>query len=313
MGAIEVEGLTKEFGRRRALDGVSFSAEKGEVLGFLGPNGAGKTTTLRILAAVLPPTSGRARVAGFDTVSDGLAVRERVGYVPERVPLYEEMRVDAFLRFVADMKGIAPARVRVAVERALEEAGLGDAARDRIGRLSRGFRQRVGLAQALLADPPVLLLDEPTAGLDPAQIAETRALIRRLAGERTILLSTHILPEVSATCPRVVILARGRVVAVDTLAALAARAGRGRSVEVSVDGSPDGVREILGRVPGVRDVRDAGGNRFLVTADADRDVRPEVARALVAAGRAVLEVRSADLSLEDVFLDLVTDEPEARA
>jgi len=314
---IEVEGLSKAFGARRALDGVSFSAEKGEVLGFLGPNGAGKTTTLRILASLTSPSAGSARIAGFDTMRDSLAVRARVGYFPERAPLYDEMRVGAFLAFAATMKGLAGSASRGAVARAVGETGLAGVERETIGRLSRGYRQRVALAQALLADPPVLLLDEPTAGLDPAQIAEFRALIVRLGADRTILLSTHILPEVSATCGRVVILARGRVVAVDTPASLAARVGRGRRVEVSVDGDGNRAREVLGRVAGALDVRPLGAGRFVVATAGDRDLRAEIARALVATGLALVELRGADFSLEEVFLDLVTedapdDAPEAR-
>jgi ABC-2 type transport system ATP-binding protein len=226
---IEVDRVSKSFGSRTALDGISFAAERGEVLGLLGPNGAGKTTTMRILASLTAPSSGRARIAGFDTVRDSRAARARIGYVPERVPLYDEMRVVSFLEFAAAMKGIPRGRAAGAVARVVEEAGLADVRRDPIARLSRGFRQRVGLAQALLGDPAVLLLDEPTAGLDPRQIAETRALIRRAGAERTVLLSTHILSEASAACGRVVILASGRVVAEGAPAALAS----GRSLEAA--------------------------------------------------------------------------------
>lgn len=313
MPIVEVEGLSKRFGNRVALDGVSFTAERGEVLGFLGPNGAGKTTTMRILAGVIPSSAGRVRIAGLDVARDGLAARARVGFLPERVPLYDEMRVGAFLRFVAAMKGLVGRAAARAAARAAEEAGLRDAAREPIGRLSRGFRQRVGLAQALLGDPPVLLLDEPTAGLDPRQIAETRALVRRLGTERTILVSTHILPEVSATCGRVVILSRGRVVAVDTPAALAARVSGGRRVELVVEGSAVGLRERLERIPGVREARELGSGRFAVAAATGADPRPEIAAAVLASGARLLELRAADRSLEEVFLHLVTDEPAGGA
>jgi len=305
---IEVEGLSKRFGSKTAIDGVSFSASRGEVLGFLGPNGAGKTTTLRILAGLVPPSAGRAAIDGHDTVRDGIAARRRVGYLPERVPLYDEMRVAGFLEFAAAMKGLAGRPLAASVARVADETNVADVLREPIGRLSRGYRQRVGLAQALLADPAVLLLDEPTAGLDPQQIAETRALIARLAGERTILFSTHILPEVSAVCGRVIILARGRVVAVDTPDALAARLAGGRRVEVTIDAAggaaaADAVRALAG----VRDVRDLGGGRLAIATAAERDIRPEIAAAIVRAGGRLIEMRGADRSLEEVFLDLVVD------
>jgi ABC-2 type transport system ATP-binding protein len=306
---IEVQGLTKRFGTRTAIEDVSFRAAKGEVLGFLGPNGAGKTTTLRILAGVIPPTAGRATIAGHDTVADGLAARRAVGYLPERVPLYDEMTVGAFLRFAAAMKGLEGAEAARAVARVAEETNLAGALAEVNGRLSRGYRQRVGLAQALLGDPPVLLLDEPTAGLDPQQIVETRALVRRLAGDRTVLLSTHILPEVSATCARVIIIARGRIVAIDAPAALAARLGGGQRVEVAVEGDGARAEAALRATPGVRAVQALGSGRFAVAVEpAAPDPRPQIAVALVSAGERLLEMRSADRTLEEVFLDLVLDE-----
>ncbi|MFN0151507.1 MAG: ABC transporter ATP-binding protein [bacterium] len=310
---IVVEGLSKRFGSKTAIADVSFSASRGEVLGFLGPNGAGKTTTLRILAGLIPPSAGHASIDGHDTVRDSLAARRRVGYLPERVPLYDEMRVADFLEFAASMKGLAGRGIGVAIARVADETNLADVLREPIGRLSRGYRQRVGLAQALLADPAVLLLDEPTAGLDPQQIAETRALVSRLAGERTILFSTHILPEVSAICGRVIILARGRVVAVDTPDALAARLSGGRRVEVVIENA-NGASAAAGAVralAGVHEVNDAGAGRLLITTGADRDIRPEIAAAVLRAGGRLLEIRGVEHSLEEVFLDLVVDESAA--
>ncbi len=213
---IEVENLTKYYGDRPAIDNITFRVEKGEILGFLGPNGAGKTTTMRILAGFFPPTSGIARVAGYDVVNNSIDVRRRIGYMPETIPLYKDMRVKEYLEFVAEVKGVPRKRRKSKIEKAMKECGTTEVYHRLIGKLSKGFQQRVGLAQALLHDPEVLILDEPTIGLDPKQIIEIRQLIKSLAGERTIILSTHILPEVSMTCQRVIIINEGKIIAMDT-------------------------------------------------------------------------------------------------
>ncbi|HMC43091.1 MAG TPA: ABC transporter ATP-binding protein, partial [Acidimicrobiales bacterium] len=247
---IEVDNLTKRYGRTTAVDGISFVVKKGEILGFLGPNGAGKTTTMRILTCYLPPTEGTARVAGHDVFEEPLEVKRRVGYIPESPPLYPDMDVETFLDFCAKIKGVAKAQRRARVDAATEKCRVGEVRKTLIGRLSKGYRQRVGLAQAILNDPEVLILDEPTAGLDPKQIIETRELIKGLGGEHTIILSTHILPEVSMTCGRVVIINKGRVVAEDTPENLTHRLQGAATVRLEVRGDESGLEAALGAVPG---------------------------------------------------------------
>src|SRR5436190_5817672 len=233
---IKVEGLTKKYARTVAVDDISFEVEKGGIVGFLGPNGAGKTTTMRVLTCFLPPSAGRASVAGFDVLEQPLEVKKRIGYLPESPPLYPEMEVEEYLTFVGRLKGISGADVARRVTEVCERCAVADVRTKLIGKLSKGYRQRVGLAQAIIHNPEVLILDEPTSGLDPKQIIETRDLIRSLAGDHTIVLSTHILPEVSQTCQRVVIINKGRVVAVDTPDNLTARLSGAESVLVEVDG-----------------------------------------------------------------------------
>jgi ABC-2 type transport system ATP-binding protein len=307
---IEVQSLTKRYGRATAVDGVSFKVEKGEILGFLGPNGAGKTTTMRILTCYLPPTEGTARVAGYDVFQEPLEVKRRVGYIPETPPLYPDMEVTTFLDFCAKIKGI-PAKDRKArIADAAEKSRITDVGGKLIGRLSKGYRQRVGLAQAILGNPAVLILDEPTAGLDPKQIIETRDLIRGLGGEHTIILSTHILPEVEMTCGRVVIINKGRVVAEDTPKNLTRRLKGSASLRVEVRGDVAAAQEALAAVPGVTAVRPrpegAEGGVFEVDAEAGRDVRAELAAAVVQRGLGLLGLHQAAMSLEDVFLELTT-------
>src|SRR5688572_5183178 len=280
---IEVENLTKRYGRHTAVDGISFRVNKGEILGFLGPNGAGKTTTMRILTCYLPATEGTARVAGFDVFEQPLEVKRRVGYIPETPPLYPDMDVDAFLDFCAKIKGIPAGGRKARIDEAVEKCRVGDVRRTLIGRLSKGYRQRVGLAQAILANPEVLILDEPTAGLDPKQIIETRELIRGLGGDHTVILSTHILPEVSMTCGRVVISTKGRVVAEDTPDNLTHRLRGAATLRVEARGDAAAVESALRAVPGVLAVRPSAG-AFEVEAEAGRDVRADVARAVVGAG-----------------------------
>ena len=307
---IEVENLTKRYGRHTAVDGISFRVNKGEILGFLGPNGAGKTTTMRILTCALPATAGTARVAGFDVFEQPMEVKRRVGYIPETPPLYPDMTVDAFLDFCAKIKGIPAASRRARIDEAVGKCRVGDVRRTLIGRLSKGYRQRVGLAQAILANPEVLILDEPTAGLDPKQIIETRDLIRGLGGDHTIILSTHILPEVSMTCGRVVIINAGRVVAEDTPDNLTHRLQGAATLRVEVEGDPALAENALRAVPGVRAVRPAATGRaaFEVEAAAGIDVRADVARAVIASGLDLVGLAQTGMSLEDIFLSLTTTE-----
>lgn len=310
---IEVENLTKYYGPTAAIQDVSFRVEQGQIVGFLGPNGAGKTTTLRILSGYLPATSGIARVAGFDVFKESLAVRRRLGYLPENVPLYPEMRVRTYLDFVAEVKGVPRPERQRRVAAAMERCRVDDVANHLIGSLSRGYRQRVGIAQAILHDPEVILLDEPTVGLDPKQIIEIRQLIRELAGQRTVILSTHILPEVEMICQRVIIINQGKIVAVDTPENLKAKVRTSARVLLQVDGPAVAVRDHLERVPGVlrveeRPERADGRIRYLVDCAPDRDLRQDLAAVVVRQGWGLSELRPADVMLEEVFIRLVTEE-----
>jgi ABC-2 type transport system ATP-binding protein len=312
---IEVENLTKKYGRQTAVDAISFKVMKGEILGFLGPNGAGKTTTMRILTCYLPPTEGRARVAGFDVFEQPLEVKKRVGYTPETPPLYPDLEVQEFLDFCARIKGLPAATRAARLAETMEKTRIADVRGKLIGRLSKGYRQRVGLAQALLGNPEVLILDEPTAGLDPKQIIETRELIRGLGGEHTIILSTHILPEVSMVCGRVVIINKGRVVAEDTPANLTHRLRGAASLRLEVRGEEAEVLETLRTVSGVLAVRPRGASAGVAAFELDpapgTDVRPEVARAVVGRGYDLLALQQVGMSLEDIFLHLTTTEQAA--
>jgi ABC-2 type transport system ATP-binding protein len=311
---IEVQHLTKYYGPTAAIEDVSFRVERGQIVGFLGPNGAGKTTTLRILSGYLPATSGTARVAGFDVFTESLAVRRRLGYLPENVPLYPEMRVRTYLDFVAEVKGVPRAERPTRVATAMERCRVNEVANHLIASLSRGYRQRVGIAQAILHDPEVILLDEPTVGLDPKQIIEIRQLITELAGQRTVILSTHILPEVEMTCQQVIIINQGRIVAVDSPANLKAKVRTSGAVLLQVDGPVVTVREQLERVAGVLRVQERapegdGRIRYLVECAPDRDLRRDLAAAVVRQGWGLYELRPADVMLEEVFIKLVTEEP----
>ena len=309
---IEVENLTKRYGRHTAVDGISFRVNKGEILGFLGPNGAGKTTTMRILTCYLPATEGTARVAGFDVFEQPLEVKRRVGYIPETPPLYPDMDVGTFLGFCAKIKGVPAGERKARIDDAVEKCRVGDVRRTLIGRLSKGYRQRVGLAQAILANPDVLILDEPTAGLDPKQIIETRELIKGLGGDHTIILSTHILPEVSMTCGRVVIINKGKVVAEDTPDNLMHRLKGAATLRVEVRGDAATAESALRGVPGVLAVRAPGalaGGAFEVEAAAGADVRADVARAVIGKGLDLVGLTQAGMSLEEIFLHLTTTEP----
>ncbi len=312
---IEVESLTKRYGRATAVDGVSFRVEKGEILGFLGPNGAGKTTTMRILTCYLPPTGGTARVGGYDVYEQPMEVRRRVGYLPETPPLYPDMSVRDYLDFCAKIKGVSSGDRKGKVGDAIEKCRVGDVRTTLIGKLSKGYRQRVGLAQAILHNPDVLILDEPTAGLDPKQIIETRELIRGLGGEHTVILSTHILPEVSMTCGRVVIINKGRVVAEDSPENLTRRLAGAGTLRLEVRGEEIPVLDTLRAVPGVLAARLQGGQKEVlvvdVEAEAGRDVRAELASALVTGGHGLLGLQQVGMSLEEIFLELTTTDQGA--
>ena len=312
---IEVENLTKRYGPYTAVDGVSFRVQRGEILGFLGPNGAGKTTTMRILTCYLPATSGVARVAGYDVFEDPLEVKKRVGYLPETPPLYPDLSVQDQLGFVAKVKGMPKKDRAGKIDEVIQKTWIGDVRHRLIGRLSKGYRQRVGLAQALLNNPDVLILDEPTAGLDPKQQVETRELIKSLGGEHTIILSTHILREVSATCNRVVIINKGRVVAEDSPDNLSRRLQGNEALSVEVRGEPGSVELALRGVSGVSAVRlksEADGVvTFDVEAQRGRDIRGDLARNVVQKGYDLVGLQRVGMSLEDIFLQLTTSDSGA--
>lgn len=306
---IEVEHLTKFYGSVPALRQVNFRVERGEIVGFLGPNGAGKTTTLRILTCFIPPTSGTARIGGLDCQQHPLEVRAKIGYLPENISLYSDMTVRRFLAFAAAVKGVPRSRRCPEVERVMEKCSITEVERRIIGHLSKGYRQRLGIAQALLNDPPILILDEPTIGLDPAQIVEIRTLIKELGGERTIILSSHILPEVSQICQRILIINRGQIVATDTPANLTSQLRRSLQVRLQVDGPRPEIKEMLAGVEGVLQVEPGdGAGSFIVETDRGVDLRPELARRVVERGWQLRELRTQDVSLEEIFMQVVTEE-----
>jgi ABC-2 type transport system ATP-binding protein len=315
MDMIEVKNLTKYYGSHAALKDVSFSVKQGEILGFLGPNGAGKTTTMSILTCLFPPTSGTATVGGFDVLEDPIKVKRQIGYLPENIYLYTDMTVIDYLKFVAEIKGVPKKERKSAVEKVVDLAEIDAVASRGIKKLSRGYLQRVGIAQALLGDPPLLIFDEPTIGLDPMQIISIRNLIKSLAGQRTIILCSHILPEVSQVCGRVIIINEGELIAVDTPANLGRRMkGRGRII-VTVQGPAAEVTETLSGVPGVTGVKQQEaslfGTTYLVQSKDDQEVRPDLAKAVVQKDFKLIELKAKDVTLEDIFIKLVTDETEA--
>ena len=308
---IEVQHVTKRYGRVTAVDDVSFRVEKGEILGFLGPNGAGKTTTMRILTGYMPASEGKALIAGYDVFTHPLEAKRRTGYLPETPPLYPDMTVREYLDFVSRIKAVPPAERKTRVTNVMARAHIADMADRHCSKLSKGYRQRVGLAQALIHNPDVLILDEPTAGLDPKQIIETRQLIRSLAGDHTIVLSTHILPEVAQTCQRVVIINKGRVVAVDTPDNLTSRLKGAETMFVQVDAPGADAGGALATIPGVSRVVAADGatpGAFEVESERGTDVRRELARTIVNRGWGLLELRPMRMSLEEIFLQVTTDE-----
>lgn len=305
---IEVEGLTKDYGPRRAINNLTFRANPGEILGFLGPNGAGKTTTMRILAGYMPPTWGMAKVAGFDVVDQSLEVRKRVGYLPETVPLYPDMTVFEYLKYMADLRHIKNADDRV--DDVLDIVHMEERASGYISNLSKGLRQRIGLAQALLHEPEVLILDEPTIGLDPAQIREVRTLIREIGKHRTVLLSTHILSEAQQICDRVLIINKGEIVVEDTPERLQAGLTGVQRVSVKVQGDGDGLENLIKGITGIGRVSTIEEGTLEVESSPGKDMRPIIAKNVIEAGFDLLELKTIDLSLEDIFIELTRDEPE---
>jgi len=309
---IELSGITKYYGQIPAVEDVSFSVEAGEIIGFLGPNGAGKTTTLRILTGFTWASRGSAKIAGYDISDDPIAVKQRVGYLPENVPVYREMIVRKFLSYVAEIKGLRGKKRLHEVSRVMERCGLTDMATRTIGNLSKGYRQRVGLAQALIGNPPVLILDEPTVGLDPRQIIEIREMIKSLAEEHTVLVSTHILPEVAMVCERVVIINDGRIVAEDSMANLAGASGDKRVFDADILGDETAIRITLAEVPGVRDVAVESKRRYRITTDPDDRMGVLLTAALVRANHGVENLRERTRTLEDVFIEAIgADEGDA--
>jgi ABC-2 type transport system ATP-binding protein len=315
---IQVQGLSKRYARHVAVNNISFSVEKGDIVGFLGPNGAGKTTTMRILTCFMPPTEGTATVAGFDVFEESFEVKKHIGYLPEAPPLYPEMTVSDYLNFVARLKNVPSSEIKSRTQQVMERCAVSDESGKLISKLSKGYRQRVGLAQAIIHNPDVLILDEPTSGLDPKQINETRELIKSLAGEHTIILSTHILPEVEAVCKKVIIINKGKLVATDSVENLKNRAGAAGAIQVQVDtaGDADGwaVRQRLEQVPGVSKVvdRPAPSDHFIFEVESlqGMNARSDVARAIVHAGWNLLELKSTSLTLEEVFLELTGSHPQ---
>ncbi|MBA5865074.1 MAG: ATP-binding cassette domain-containing protein [Nitrospira sp. CR1.3] len=306
---IDVQQVTKRYGQHTAIDRVTFTVAKGEVLAFLGPNGAGKTTTMRILTCFLPATEGTAQVAGFDCIDQPLEVKQRIGYLPETPPVYQELTVFEYLQFVGRLRGLKSQALRGAIVREVERLGLGSVQHRLIGNLSRGYRQRVGLAQAMLHDPPVLILDEPTVGLDPKQIIEIRELIKSLAGSHSVILSTHILPEATAVCQRVVIISGGRIVAEDTPDQLSARLRHSEKIAIVLKRPPADAEARLAQISGVHQVfaqGPAGG--FMLECALGQDVREEVGRLAVTSGWGLVELKSISMTLEDVFLQLTRHE-----
>lgn len=308
---IEVSELSKYYGDIAAVENITFRAEKGEILGFLGPNGAGKTTTMRMLTCYLPFSSGRGSVAGYDLLEESMEVRRNIGYLPEQPPVYNDMTVESYLRFVAKIKGVAAAQLKSSVDEAMEKTAITDRRNWVIGQLSKGFKQRVGLSQALVHNPAVLILDEPTVGLDPKQIIEVREVIKGLGGDHTVILSTHILPEVSMTCEKVVIINEGRIVGEGTPESLMAQLKEGEVLRAHIDGPQDKVQGLIGAIAGVLEVIPEGGGEvgvYVVTSQPGQDVRDELARQVVNNGLGLRELRSLEMTLEDIFLHLTTEE-----
>ena len=308
---IQATGLTHYYGPQPAIEDVNFGVRKGEILGFLGPNGAGKTTTMRIITGFMPPTQGRVSVADFDVVEQSLDVRRRVGYLPETVPLHTEMTVTSYLKYMGTLRGMPARRIPRRIDDVIELCRLEDYRKTHIGKLSKGFRQRVGIAQAILHEPEVLVMDEPTIGIDPIQVVETRRLIQDLGKEQTVVLSSHILPEVSMICERVLIIHQGKIVAEDTPANLAERLQGVEQLQVEVGGPSDEVLPLLRKIPGVLEVslrRQQNRDVYYVRSREGQDLRDEISRQVIGQGWSLLSMQMMSMSLEDIFLRLTTEE-----
>ena len=308
---IQVTGLTHYYGPRPAIDDVNFTVEKGEILGFLGPNGAGKTTTMRIITGFMPPTRGKVTLGGYDVVEQSREVRKRIGYLPETVPLYTDMTVSSYLKYMGTLRGMPPKDIKRRIGDVVDLCRLGEYHKTIIGKLSKGFRQRVGVAQAIIHEPEVLVLDEPTIGIDPIQVVETRRLIQDLGKSQTVVLSSHILPEVSMICQRVMIINEGKIVAEDTPSNLAQRLQGVNRMEVEVGGPSNDVISALRKVNGVTDVSHRstqGKDIYMIQARGGQDLRDEISKAVVSSGWSLLSMQSVGMSLEDIFLKLTTNE-----
>ncbi len=309
---IDVKGLTRYYGEKRAISDVTFHVNKGEVLGLLGPNAAGKTTTMRILTCYMPPTSGTATVGGYDILEQSLEVRKIIGYLPENPPLYTDMVVHDYLTFVSHLKGVEKNRIKSEVDSVIEKTNLGDVRNRIIGKLSKGYKQRVGLAQALLNNPQIVILDEPTVGLDPKQIIEIRQLIKGLSGEHTVILSSHILPEIEQTCERVVIINEGKVVAEDTVENLTNRMRGVQRINLQVEGDQDAVKKALQSVDAIQKMNvTMKDNVCEVEVESPQDIRKDLARVIVNNGLGLLELSTERFTLEEIFLHLTTKEEVA--
>lgn len=305
---IQVTELSKHYGPHTAIDGLNFQVKKGEIVGFLGPNGAGKSTTMKILTGFMPASEGEVRVNGFDVFDNSIDVKRSIGYLPESPPIYHEMTVRDYLDFAARLHQVAKGDLKKHVDWALEKTNLGDVSKRIIGNLSKGYKQRVGLAQALVHKPPLLILDEPTVGLDPKQIIEIRELIKSLAGEHTIVLSSHILPEVTATCGRIIVINRGRIVAEDTIDGLTMRLKKGLLIQMTVaKASAEGIAAIRG-VAGVTSVAATGPKLVIELAPNQGEIRDRLAKAAVESGMGILEFGAEKVSLEEIFLQLTMEE-----
>jgi len=304
---IKIEGVTKRYGQTVAVRNISFDVERGEILGFLGPNGAGKTTTMRVITGYFPPTNGNVWVSGHSVLDEPIEAKRQIGYVPENPAMYYEMKTTDYLKYVGAIKGVPRAKIKERLDHTVERCALKSVVNKRVGELSRGFKQRVALGQALINDPPVLVLDEPTTGLDPKQIYEIRQLIKSMAGERTVILSTHILPEVSMTCSKVVIINEGEIVAVDTTQNIGKSLVHSHQVELVAKGPSRKIVESISAIDGVGRV-DTDGDMYTVETEKDKDLRSQIAKRIVEEGFELLELRSRSMSLEDVFLKLVTEE-----